>query len=141
MTKTFEAKIQGETFEDVALFEAAALEFRKAKRDAAPRGSKADWNVLKGENADLVARARGTWKAPKRREWVEPQGHEIGATRTLQIGGDLVEAQVWSEAPEGGSWVATDRGFFWVRKSDGAVYAGLPAFDNFAGQTVPDLAA
>lgn len=133
--KNFTGKIHGETFEDPALFEAAALGFRAEKKAAAPRGEKADWSVVKGENVDLVRAARGVWKTPKAKAF-DPAPGEIGSWVTVEDfgarDGSTIEAQVWSLAP-GGAWLATVEGFLFLSNT-WRVFAGLPNMTAQVGQ-------
>jgi hypothetical protein len=143
--KNFTGTVQGQTFEDPALFEVAAKTWRAPKTHA-----RKDFGVAptKGENEDLVRAATGSWKAPRSKEFVDPSGLEVGASvriaYSVRRGEDRVyreaDAQVWCLGDAGGVWLADGENFVHVTKS-GIVSTVTSASGEFVGKASGEIAA
>ena len=138
----FKARILSEAgwtdYSDPALFEVDAKARLKATRTRHEARAIYRGEVV-GENHALVRASRGPWRAPARRAWQEPAGVEIGAQVTV-IARDGTEfaAEVWSLAPEGGVWLATDAGgYLWAHAKRGDVYVGLRTPGGHVGRLRP----
>lgn len=149
MTKHFTGKIQGETFEDRALFEVAAKTWRAPKTAARKEFGIAP---TKGEAESEIRSIRRGWKTPAPKPFEDPMGLEIGAevlvTYSVRRGEERllredVSAQVWSLAI-GGVWVADGEHFIRLDKRGEVVEvqsAGGGFVGNAFGRVVAQVAA
>lgn len=115
-------------YSDPGLFESDAKHFGKDK------GTRYGHMAKVTANGRLSAQIRKGWKAPAKRKHETPTGAQIGSEVVFHHDGEVVQGQVWSEAPNGGVWVATSTalGFVWMHKKTHAVYFGtyqIPAYE------------
>lgn len=145
-TLNFTGTVQGETFEDVALFEDAAKTWRAPKTPARKSFGMAP---TKGERESEVRSIRRGWKAPAPKAFEDPTGLEIGAeiefAFTLVRGEERrrveTTGQVWSAAPAPGSvWIATGEHYVQVSKR-GEILAVSDARGEHAGRAAGHVAA
>lgn len=122
MTRSFSARIGSKTFEDPALFEVAAKDWRAPKTPA-----RKAWGVAPttGEAETWTASIRRGWKPSRTKALFEAKPWTPGAEVETAVG----PAQVWDLAPRGGVWVVyADGRALWADPKTGALRTAAEGF-------------